>query len=172
MYTCYSLFYSSWNPLKLGEGSVSDGESDGKRNNASDKSGAVSNDSSIANIGGLGSDRGQSSGEGGNLGNPFPHDRLLLLGCGSHLDTSDPGRRVGDRGEGGCAGHEDRKEGNLKLGHFELVVENCEKESLATAGRHSAMKISAPSHDVRLFVRDLETSRTLVNEVECGVLRR
>ncbi|EJK56336.1 hypothetical protein THAOC_23802, partial [Thalassiosira oceanica] len=56
----------------LGECSVSDGESDSKRNNASDKSGAVSNNSSIANIGSLGSDRGQSSGEGGNLGSPFP----------------------------------------------------------------------------------------------------
>ena len=122
MYTCYSLFYAPRTTrLKLGEGSVSDGESDSKRNNASDKSGAVSNNSSIANIGSLGSDRGQSSGEGGNLGNPLPHDRLLLLGCGGHLDTSHPGRRVGDRGEGGCAGNDDRKEDNLKLGHIEVV---------------------------------------------------
>lgn len=114
-------------PLRLDKSSVSNGESNGQRNDASDQSSPVSDDDTLIN--GVGSERGHGGGEGSNGGGLLALELTDRFRGIAHGKSNVLARGV-DRGESRSNGRESNQEkGDLLVGlHFVILDIGCRRK--------------------------------------------
>ena len=117
--------------LRLDKSSVSDGETNGKGDDASNKSSSVSNEGSFIDICGVGGNRGDSSGESGNSGGTATFlgflDGFRHVAGSKRLESNLAAGRHGSKRRG--AGKHGSKDKNLAGLHFISVNRKARSET-------------------------------------------